>query len=101
MSEKQLGQEFEELTKLAMEIPEVADYLESFSVVIGDLIFARRIQLGLTQLELAQLANTTQATISNIEAGKEGTKIGTLNRVFRILKLATIIPWFDEEAAAI
>jgi len=100
MNKNRLGKDFRELEKKAEKIPEVNEYLQKFSVIIGDLILARRLQLGLTQKKLAQLAGTTQATISRIEAGDEGGKAGTLNHVFRVLKLSNINPEFSEEAAA-
>lgn len=91
--------DFTELEEKALEIPEVKEYLESFSVVIGDLVLARRLQLGYTQSELAKLAGTTQARISLIEAGDEGVTLKTLDRVFKALKLTNIVPKFSEEAA--
>jgi ribosome-binding protein aMBF1 (putative translation factor) len=97
---KALGQDFANFKETVRQIPEVADYLNSFSVVIGNLVFARRMQLGLSQQELAAQAETTQATISRVEAGDDGVKSGTLNRIFKELKLADINPIYSEDAAA-
>lgn len=100
INKNSLGKDFMELEKRAEKIPEVKEYLQRFSVIIGDLVLARRLQLGLTQKKLAQLAGTTQATISRIEAGDEGVKAGTLNNIFRVLKLSHIHPEFSEDAAS-
>ncbi|WP_052452937.1 helix-turn-helix domain-containing protein [Paenibacillus polymyxa] len=99
---KGLGSDFENLKQAAREIPEVAEYLDSFSVTIGDMVLARRIQLGYTQSLLANLAQTTQARISQIESGNGNVTSDILNRVFKALKLASLNPTFrDEEAATI
>ncbi|WP_103110927.1 helix-turn-helix domain-containing protein [Brevibacillus reuszeri] len=97
---KELGQSFKELKKSARDIPEVREYLDSFSVAVGNLIFARRRKLGISQAELARLAGTTQAKISNIEAAKQNVTIDTLNAVFSALGLTQLIPVFNDEQAA-
>jgi DNA-binding XRE family transcriptional regulator len=97
---KKLGQNFKELKESARDIPEVREYLESFSVAVGNLVHARRIQMGLTQMELAKLAGTKQATISKIEAAKENVTMETLNGIFAALRLAQLIPVFADEDAA-
>ncbi|MDF2671036.1 MAG: hypothetical protein K0R67_3342 [Paenibacillus sp.] len=96
---KKLGQDFAELKMAARQIPEVADYLNSFSVTIGNLVFARRMQLGMSQKELSDRAKTTQATISRVEAGHDGVKSGTLNDIFKELGLSDINPVYSEDAA--
>lgn len=98
-NKRTLGQDFADFKKAVRQIPEVADYLNSFSVVIGNLVFARRMQLGLSQQLLSEMAETTQATISRVEAGDDGVKSGTLNRIFKELKLADINPIYSEDAA--
>jgi predicted transcriptional regulator len=95
---KRLGQDFADLKKKSREIPEVADYLNSFSVVIGDLVFSRRMQMGLTQQQLAELSGLTQPMVSKVEAGQVVTT-DTLNNIFRVLKLHDITPIYDEDAA--
>ncbi|WP_167670250.1 helix-turn-helix domain-containing protein [Paenibacillus tianmuensis] len=96
---KKLGQDYADFLKDAEEIPEVREYLNSFSVIIGDLVMSRRLQLGWSQKELANAARTTQARISQIEAAHEGIKMETINKVFRALGLAGINPNFREDAA--
>lgn len=97
---KKLGQDFEDLMQEAREIPEVRDYLDSFSVVVGDIVYARRMQLNLSQQELAQRAETTQKRISLIECANGNVSQDILDRVFRELKLSGIEAHFDEQAAA-
>lgn len=97
--EKNLGSDFVNLKKMAQTNPDVNKYLSSFSVVVGDLVLARRLHMGLTQSELAKHSGTTQATISRIEAGDDGVQLKTLNKVFRVLKLAEVNLQFNEEAA--
>jgi DNA-binding Xre family transcriptional regulator len=101
MSEKVIGQDFRDLLSRAREIPEVKEQLNSFSMAIANLVLARRLQLKLTQKELANSANSTQATISRIESGDAGVKLDTLNSIFKTLGLIGISPQFKEEAATI
>lgn len=96
---KKLGQDFAEFMEEANQIPEVKEYLTSFSVVVGDLVLARRQQLGWTQKQLAERAETTQSRISQIEAASEGVKMGTINKVFKALGLTNINPNYLEDAA--
>lgn len=96
---KKPGQDYKDFFEKAGKIPEVKEYLNSFSVIIGDLVLARRLQLGWTQQELANRAETTQARISLIEAGDEGVKMKTVDKVFRALGLKEITPGYGEEAA--
>lgn len=98
--ERRLGQDYEELLQEAKEIPEVRDYLNSFSVVIGNIVYARRMQLNLSQQELAQKAETTQKRISLIECANGNVSQDVLNKVFRALNLSDIVAHFDEQAAA-
>lgn len=98
---KKLGQDFEELIQEAKSIPEVREYLDSFSVVIGNIVFARRVQLNLSQAELAALAKTTQKRISLIEAATGNVTQDIIDRVFRVLKITGVdVKFSDEEAAA-
>jgi DNA-binding XRE family transcriptional regulator len=99
MSDKKLGQDFEEMLLRAKNIPDVQKKLESFSTVIANLVLVRRAQLGITQSELAKKAGTIQYTISRIESGDDGVKLTTLNKVFDILGLVGISPTYREDAA--
>ncbi|MDY7989882.1 helix-turn-helix domain-containing protein [Paenibacillus polymyxa] len=97
---KQPGQDFEEFMKEARQDPEISAYLDSFSVAVADAVLARRLALGWSQRKLAEQAGTTQARISQIEAGFEGIKMETLNKVFRALGLKQLTSLFTEEAVA-
>lgn len=77
---KQAGQDFSELIEEAHEIPEVNHYLNSFSVLIGDLVLARRIQLAWSQTTLAKKAGTIQSRISQIESGDSNDQLKTLDK---------------------
>ncbi|MCD9020204.1 helix-turn-helix domain-containing protein [Cohnella silvisoli] len=100
MTERKLGQDFADLKAEVRKLPGMGDYLDSYSVVIGNLVFARRMQMGYTQTKLAELSGTNQAHISRIEAGDESITAKVLNNVFRVLKLASLKPLYDEEAAS-
>ena len=45
----------------------------------------RRLQLGLTQAELAERAATSRKTVSDFELGKAGLQLTTLNRLLAAL----------------
>lgn len=100
MTDRKLGQDFAEFFEGVNRIPEVKEYLCSFSVIVGDLVMARRMQMGWSQKQLADAAGTTQPRISLIEAGDVGIKLRTLDKVFRALGLTQMIPSFSEEAAS-
>lgn len=93
------GSDFANLKQEAREIPEVAEYLDSFSVTIGNMVLARRLQLGYTQALLAELADTTQARISQIESGNGNVTSTVLNKVFKALKITSLNPTFQDEEA--
>lgn len=97
---KKLGQDFEELMQEARSIPEVREYLDSFSVVIGNIVLARRMQLNLSQAELAALAQTTQKRISLIEAATGNVTQEIIDRVFRVLRITGLDAKFSDEEAA-
>ncbi len=93
------GSDFEALKESARQNPEVAEYLNSFSVVIGDLVLARRLVKKYTQKQLADMTGTTQARISLIESGTGNVETDTLNKVFRALGLVSLNPEYQDEAA--
>lgn len=49
-------------------------------------IIALRLQQGLTQLEVARRAGTTQSVIARIENGEQNISLKTLSRLARALK---------------
>jgi len=52
-------------------------------------IRAMRVKLGLTQVQLAELAGVTQAYIAKIEAGAADPKVSTLENILKALNRAT------------
>jgi predicted transcriptional regulator len=50
---------------------------------------ARRRKLGLTQVQLAELAGVTQAYIAKIEAGTVDPRVSTLEKILKALEKAT------------
>jgi len=84
------GQDYNDFVKTTNELPGVVEYLQSFPVIIGDLVLAHRLQKGWTQQKLAQEAGTTQEQISMIEDGDGGITTGTLGKVLQALGLTEI-----------
>jgi len=80
---------------------EVKAYLDSLAIFIGNVVFTHRQNVGWTQTELAKCAETTQARISQIEAGFGGVKLETVDRVFKALGIQLPTPINREDAAGI
>lgn len=97
---EEAGSDYARFVTRTNEIPEVTEHLFSFSTIVGELVLSRRIVLGMTQKQLADLCRTTQARISQIESGYAGIKMETLNKVFFHLGLTNVDPTYREEAAA-
>lgn len=53
---------------------------------VADFVVDRRVARRMTQSELAELAGTTQATISLIENGEGNPRLDTLARILTVLK---------------
>ena len=53
---------------------------------VADFVVDRRVARRMTQSELAELAGTTQATISLIENGEGNPRLDTLARLLAVLK---------------
>lgn len=87
MSRKNSSAEVARLVKKARGVDGFMDgYLARDSIMsVAQLLRKTRIQSGLTQAELAKLANMTQPEISRIEAGlgKKGPTIESLKRLTR------------------
>jgi DNA-binding XRE family transcriptional regulator len=99
-NKKAPGQEFQELLQEARKDPEIANYLDSISVYIGNLVLHHRLERQLTQGQLAKLAHTTQSRISQIESGFGGCKLETIDKVCKALNIVMPNPIHREEAAA-
>lgn len=67
------------MKKKARENQKVKEYLESDSVNIGNFVFARRTELGLSQQTLADVSETIRSQVSTIESGNADV----LNHVFK------------------
>jgi len=54
-------------------------------VITGSMLRKLRIEAGLTQKELAELAGVSQAHIAKIESGKVDPRLSTVNKILKIL----------------
>ncbi|MHB1096234.1 MAG: DUF6364 family protein [Gemmatimonadaceae bacterium] len=59
----------------------------NFEESLADLVVARRVAAGLSQAELARLARTTQATVSQIENGIANPRASTVEKLLSVLGL--------------
>lgn len=87
---KKLNKQHEDLMKLLDEVPDVRDHMESFEVQMAEEILERRLQIGLTQIQVVEIVRQqgeriTQATISKIECGDTTVGSDTYNKVLRAL----------------
>jgi transcriptional regulator with XRE-family HTH domain len=67
---------------------DLKESLEGLSPVYAKVIFARRMECGFSQQELAQKANTGLKTISRAEGGLDNLSTETYDKIFRALKLS-------------
>lgn len=58
---------------------------------IGEFIKERRKSLGVEQRDVAELAETSTHTLSNIETGKANPTFAVLNRVLDVLGLEIVV----------
>ncbi|MFN5268793.1 MAG: helix-turn-helix domain-containing protein, partial [Hyphomonadaceae bacterium] len=65
----------------------MVDQLVRLPRQLGAVIQSARVRQGMTQSELAGISGTQQKTISAIENGSVGVKLGTLLRVIACLDL--------------
>lgn len=78
----------EDFKQRLLDINELAkDVFNSREYTISRLIFKRRMELGLTQVDLAKKANVTQKTISRIEGADKGVRERTLIKVLQALEM--------------
>jgi predicted transcriptional regulator len=57
--------------------------------ITGNSIKKLRVEMGLTQKRLAELAGVSQAHIAKIEQGKVDPRLSTVNRILQVLKTGT------------
>lgn len=91
--------DFDFLKKEVRKNPIAAEYLDSLSVKLAHEILNTRLKKGLSQSDLGKLAGTTQKTISRIEGGDPGVKIGTYEKVLKALKSEVSIEIINDELA--
>ncbi len=58
---------------------------------IADRVSARRVELGLSQRELAQLVGTTQSAIARLERGGRPPRIDTLLKIAGALECELVV----------
>lgn len=68
--------------------PDLKESLEGLSPIYAKIIFARRMQYGYTQEELANKANIGLKTISRAEGGVDNLSTVTYDKIFRSLDLS-------------
>lgn len=69
--------------------------------IFGAAIAQRRKDRGLTQSELASKVNTRQATISDLENGKGGTRIDIVFAIMATLNLEIVLQDRDSKRKAL
>ncbi len=67
--------------------PDLEGSLEGLSRVFAKIIFARRLQCGYSQQELADKADVDLKIIFRSEGGFDNLSIGTYDKIFRALDL--------------
>ncbi|AUD12463.1 MULTISPECIES: helix-turn-helix domain-containing protein [unclassified Planococcus (in: firmicutes)] len=76
-----------DLRNRLMQNEEIKEAFESVEYNRSRNIFKRRMELGLSQRDLADKASVTQKTISRIEGGDPGIRQTTLIKVYTALDL--------------
>jgi ribosome-binding protein aMBF1 (putative translation factor) len=64
---------------------------------VARLVIGHRIELGITQEQLAERMNTSASTISRIESGQHVTSVTTLERLAAALEVKLLVG-FETEA---
>lgn len=73
-------------------VEESAAYVEAgYAFALGQAVYDRRTELGLTQTELARRAEMTQPQISNIEGGDAAPTLPLLTRLAKALDASLTI----------
>lgn len=69
------------------------------AITIGRAVRARRLELGLSQIELATRAGMTQSAVSRLEAGAATPTIGLLERLAAALNADLVVTLAPKAAA--
>lgn len=70
--------------------------MDAFSRPLGDVVRNRRAEIGLTQIQLAELIHAEKRTILNIENYKGNPKMEILYPLVRELKINPILIFYPE-----
>jgi ribosome-binding protein aMBF1 (putative translation factor) len=89
---KKPGQDFEEFMAEARMVPEVAEYLDSFAVHIGNLVLSHRLKKGLSQMELAALLGIAVENLYEIESGFGNVTLNIVEKVYKALDIDLFQP---------
>lgn len=76
-------------SELIAENPDLKEQLHGLGALYGKIIFASRMEQGITQRELADKAGIGLKTITRAEGGFENLGIIMYNAIFRALGLST------------
>lgn len=68
---------------------------------LGEIVFKRRKELGLSQVELAERADMTQPQVSRLETGGATPTIGLLRRLAKALEADIVIHGDGDDRGAI
>ena len=71
----------------------------STSVGFGAALYQRRVDLGLTQAEVAARAGVSRQWLIAAERGKETAELGRMLRVLRVLNLGLEVVSAEDDAA--
>ena len=75
--------------------------LEQFQQIFGDRVKARRRELRITQMELANRLEISRTMLANIEAGAQRTSVFLLARLVQVLGVSAeyLVPGIEEAEA--
>jgi len=74
--------------ELVEEIPALQPVFNGVGPALGELIFASRVEKGLTQAKLADLAGVSQKTVHRAEGGGGGVTDHTYDKIFSALDIS-------------
>lgn len=66
---------------------------ENFSSVVPDVIVTCRMAKGITQVQLAEMVDTTQGYISLVESSTANPTAETLSKIFNCLDISVVLEW--------
>lgn len=84
------GKNLLDTTELLQIHPELHDLFHSTASIYGNIIFARRMELDLTQSELCKLAKVSLKTIARAEGGSYNLSTETYDKIFRAMNMTPV-----------